>query len=194
VVSSNPVEGVVVALAGRRIDAESTEDPKFPFERIGAVRNKIADELLSARARALVCSAACGADLLALDVAQELNIPASIVLPFSADRFRATSVVDRPHPDFWGRLFDRVLAKARERSDVVELYTAGADDDAYSAANRVIIEKAKALAHGATQPAVPLAIIVWDGRPRGSSDASQEFADLARASGFQVREVKTLET
>jgi hypothetical protein len=58
-------------------------------------------------------------------------------------------------------LFDRVIAKARER----ELERTGADDDAYSAANRVIIEEAKALA----QQALPIAIIVWEagraGRP-----------------------------
>ena len=190
IISSFAAEGAVIALAGRRIDAESVEDPKFPFERIGPVRSAIAENLLSAGARALICSAACGADLLALDAAEELNVPARVVLPFSAERFRETSVVDRPHPDFWGGLFDRVIAKARERSDLVELESTEADDDAYSAANRVIIEEAKALA----QQALPIAIIVWDGRSRGSTDATQEFANLARASGFQVKEVKTLET
>src|ERR1700681_850264 len=104
--------GSVVVLAGRRIDARSAEDPKFPSERINLVRKEIAGNLLSARAHALVCSAACGADLLALDVAEELNIPTRVVLPFSAERFRETSVIDRPNPDFWGNLFDRVIGKA----------------------------------------------------------------------------------
>jgi hypothetical protein len=186
--------GAVVALAGRRIDSDSVEDPKFPFERIDAVRREIAGKFLCAHACALVCSAACGADLLALDVAEELALPARIVLPFSAQRFRATSVVDRPNPDFWGALFDRVIAKARERGALVELESSGTDNDAYSAANRVIIEQAKALAQGTSDSAAPLAIIVWDGPRHGSSDATQRFADFARASGFQVKEVKTLET
>jgi hypothetical protein len=60
--------------------------------------------------------------------------------------------------------------------------------------SRAIIAEAKTLAEETGQRASPIAIIVWDGAPRGSTDATQEFADLARASGFQVKEVQTLGT
>ena len=106
------IEGVVIAFAGRRIDPEPSGQPRFPFRRADAVRGAIAKRLGSAGARALVCSAACGADLLALDAAGELGIRARIVLPFRADRFRETSVLDRPNREFWGSLFDRVTAAA----------------------------------------------------------------------------------
>jgi hypothetical protein len=77
---------------------------------------------------------------------------------------------------------------------ILELEISGGDNDAYSAANRVIIEQAKALARDTSKTTTSVAIIVWDGRPRSSSDSTQEFADLARTSGFLVKEAKTLET
>jgi hypothetical protein len=36
-----------------------------------------------------------------------------------------------------------------------------------------------------------LAVIVWEGSPRGSDDATQQFADLARKRGLLVEEVLT---
>ena len=184
--------GTVVALAGRRIDAEPTDEPKFPFERVGAVRDAITAKLMSEQARALVCSAACGADLLALDAAEELELRTRVILPFSKVQFRSTSVTDRPRADFWGSMFDRLIAKARGRGDLVELDRAVGDDAAYSAANRAIVEEAKVLAQGSSQQTAPIAMIVWNGAPRGSSDLTQEFADLAKAQGFTVIEVQTL--
>jgi hypothetical protein len=35
-------------------------------------------------------------------------------------------------------------------------------------------------------------MIVWNGAPRGASDSTKEFADLAEASGFRMIEVPTL--
>ena len=44
----------------------------------------------------LVCSAACGADLIALQAAGRVSLRRRIVLPFEPSRFRDSSVVDRP--------------------------------------------------------------------------------------------------
>jgi hypothetical protein len=162
---------------------------------VSAVRAAITDRLWSEGARMLVCSAACGADLLALDAAQQLHIRRRIVLPFSAGRFRASSVVDRPNPEFWGKLFDRMITTAREQGDLVELNGAEHNEAAYSAANHAIIDEARAFADAARQdnPKIStIAILIWDGAPRGGADATSEFADLARAAGFEVREVRTL--
>src|SRR5947209_15289312 len=89
-------DGAVVALVGRRIDGIGTNPPRFPVENVPIVRERIANMLIKERAIALVCSAACGASLLALEEAGRLGIRRRIVLPFSPDRFRETSVVDRP--------------------------------------------------------------------------------------------------
>jgi hypothetical protein len=181
----------VVALAGRRIDPEPTAQSRFPFDHVEPVRNRIAARLREVRANALVCSAACGADLIALDVAQKMQLRTRIVLPFSVTRFRATSVVDRPRAKFWGDIFDRVTAQARSRGDVAELGGASSDDIAYAAATAVILEEAKKLADAAKPPSNLVALVVWEGATRGPSDQSEVFAELARKSGFQVEEILT---
>ena len=64
----------VIALAGRRIDAPDTDPPRFPLGNIPMVRQRLVDMLAAERADALVCSAACGADLIALEEAERLGI------------------------------------------------------------------------------------------------------------------------
>jgi hypothetical protein len=46
--------------------------------------------------RMVVASAACGSDLIALDVAGELGLERRVILPFEPNRFAETSVEDRP--------------------------------------------------------------------------------------------------
>ena len=93
---SRSEDGAVIALAGRRIDAADTNPPRFPLEAVPTVRRRLADLLAKERAVALVCSAACGADLMALEEAERLGLRRRIVLPFPPERFRKTSVIDRP--------------------------------------------------------------------------------------------------
>src|SRR6266567_9046655 len=119
--SSTQHSGAVVALVGRRIDPEPTLTPRFPLDQVDRVSMEIADQLRRSHAVALVCSAACGADLIALEAAQNMGLRTCIILPFSAARFREVSVVDRPHPEIWGSMFDRVICVARARGTLVEL-------------------------------------------------------------------------
>jgi hypothetical protein len=105
--------GAVVAVGGRRIDPEPTLTPRFPFNQVDRVGMQIADQLSRSHAVVLISSAACGADLIALETAQRMGLRTRIILPFSAARFRETSVVDRPRPEFWGAMFDRVASVAR---------------------------------------------------------------------------------
>jgi hypothetical protein len=59
--------------------------------------------------------------------------------------FDKNSVVDRPRPEFWGDIFDRVASAARPHGDLVELDMVEADD-AYSAVNAIIMQEARKLA------------------------------------------------
>jgi hypothetical protein len=186
----------VVALGGRRIDAEPTPTPRFPFDQVGRVGMEIADQLRCVRAVALVCSAACGADLIALETAQKMGLRTRIIVPFSAARFRETSVVDRPRPEFWGSTFDRVTNAARAHGDLVEFDSAKADD-AYSAANVVIIDEARKLAgirnRKRSRGSLRLiGLVVWEGSSRGPDDNTNKFVKLAQKSGFQIKQVLTL--
>jgi hypothetical protein len=191
-VFSTSHSGAVVALVGRRIDPEPTLTPRFPFDQVNRVRIEITDQLRRSHAVALVSSAACGADLVALQTAQEMRLRTRIILPFSAARFRVTSVVDRPRPEFWGDMFDRVASVARADGNLVELDMMETDD-AYSAANAIIIDEARKLTdvkdHG---PLSLVALVVWEGASRGADDNTYKFVKLARHSGFRVEQVLTL--
>jgi len=118
--------GTVVALAGRRIDAPGADPPRFPPERVPAVRQRLVDMLAAERAAVLVCSAACGADLVALEAAERLGLRRRIVLPFAAERFRTTSVTDRPGD--WGPLFDRMIAAAGAAGEMANRSARGERD------------------------------------------------------------------
>jgi hypothetical protein len=194
--SSTQHGGTVVALGGRRIDAEPTSTPRFPFDQVDRVGREIADQLRRTQAVALVCSAACGADLIALETAQKMGLPTRIILPFSAARFRETSVVDRPRPKFWGSMFDRVTSAARADGNLVELDAPEADD-AYSMTNGVIIREAKKLAgfkdrERSIGSLRLIALVVWEGASRGSDDNTNKFVQLAQESGFRIEQVLTL--
>jgi hypothetical protein len=159
------------------------------------VRIEITDQLRYSRAVALVCSAACGADLIALDSAQQMGLRTRIILASSAARFRETSVVDRPRPEFWGCIFDRVVSVAGSQGDLVERNLT--EDNAYSIANTIVIDEARNLAgvnvHGRSRESLSLiALIVWEGASRGAKDNSDEFVELARHSGFQIEQILTL--
>jgi hypothetical protein len=177
----------VAALAGRRIDAADAAGARFPLANAEVVRARLQALLRAEQGRALVCSAACGADLIALDVAGALGLRRRVVLPFAPERFRETSVTDRPGD--WGPRFDRVIEEVRAEGNLVVLGLDQSDHGAYAAANQAILDEAQALAGG--EPSEVVAIIVWEGRSRGEGDLTEGFATLARARGHAVREVLT---
>ena len=178
----------VAALAGRRIDAADAATARFPLANTELVRGRLQALLRAEQSDALVCSAACGADLIALDVAGALGLRRRVVLPFAPERFRETSVTDRPGD--WGPLFDRIIGEVRAKGDLVVLGLDEGDDATYAAANEAILNEAETLAGG--EPSQVVAIIVWEGAlaRRGRSDRG--FATLARARGHPVREVLTI--
>jgi len=176
----------VVALAGRRIDAADAA-ARFPLANVERVRERLRTLLRAQGSAALVCSAACGADLIALDVAGALGLRRRVVLPFAPERFRETSVTDRPGD--WGPLFDRIIGEVAATGDVVMLGLDEGDDATYAAANAAILDEAEGLAAG--QPSEVVAVIVWEGASRGQGDLTEAFATAARARGHPVREVST---
>lgn len=178
-------EHSVAALAGRRIDAPNDDRKQFPIEQIPAVRRALGDIFKQEKVQILVSSAACGADLLALDIALHLGVECRVVLPFAAKRFRTTSVTDRPGD--WGPLYDSVLTKVSTRGNLIVLDGKGEGDAAYSAVTRKIIEEALEIA----RPQLPIAVIVWEGEPRDTPDATAEFRQLVMQAGMCVRTVAT---
>ena len=175
----------VAALAGRRIDAQDATVPRFPLRNVPLVRARLQRLFAREGVELLVCSAACGADLTALDVACAAGIRCRVVLPFEAERFRETSVVDRPGD--WGELFDRLKPRIESASDLVVLSGEADAERAYLRANEVIVEEACRAARGRRR----LAVVVWEGRAREGGDATEHFRRLASQAGMEERPIST---
>jgi predicted acylesterase/phospholipase RssA len=149
------------------------------------VRNDIQRLLVEYGIGTLVSSAACGADIVALEVAAELGLRLVIVLPFERDEFRVTSVTDRG--EGWGARFDALLdAPNLPRELIVLTRTSGSDDEAYAEATKRLLTEASQRAPKGTSP---LAIVAWEGRARAGTDATRDFLDRATAAGMITRVV-----
>jgi hypothetical protein len=178
---------MVLALAGRRIDADGADPQRFPLSQLEEVRQRLHKLFVEERANTIVCSAACGADLVALEEAGKLHVRRRVVLPFSKERFRETSVVDRPGD--WGDVYDHVIADVEAKGDLVVLaMTVGDEAGAYQAANEAIIQEAGTI----SGPGERTAVVVWEGSPRSEADATEAFRKLATEAGFSQRVVLTL--
>jgi len=173
----------VVALAGRRTDASDTQTSRFPLKSIERVRKELQHLFLAARTEKLVCSAACGADLVALEVAGELGIERHVIIPFSVPEFRRISVTDRPGA--WGPLYDQVMAAVSAQGLLQLLGRDTTDDAAFSLTNKAIIKQAQLLAGGG----IPLAVVVWEGESQEPIDATREFLRLARQAEFEAQTI-----
>ena len=193
----------IVAFAGRRIDATDAEPPRFPLTQVNVVQKKIEELFRRDNVNALISSAACGADLIALRMAQKLGIRYRIVLPFAPERFRITSVMDRPCTQEWnwGVLFDQVIGIAQGKGALVVVETHEDRQAAYQAVNHAILNEA--LQQSRIQPNVSRmelpqemyevhAVIAWDGHARGPRDLTLHFAQEARSRGLVVKEILTL--
>lgn len=190
---TSPIRQTAIAFAGRRIDAQQAKAVRFPPENIGAVREALKTLLVRLAPRLLVTSAACGSDLLVLDVATELRIETvKIVLPLAPEVFRRTSVTDRPNAPLWGGLYDRSIAAAREGSNLVLLGRGEGDPAAYAAASEAILDEAAGAARRISPLPELVAVIAWEGASRGADDLTDAFRKLALEKGFRVEEVSTL--
>jgi hypothetical protein len=179
---------MVIALAGRRIDDSNAEQPRFPAENADAVKHQIREILRSHSVEVLVCAAACGADIIALEAAGELGIRRRVVLPFDKATFRTSSVVDRGY--IWGERYDRIIAEVEAQSDLVELMHIGDNKRIYFTGNCDILDQAQCLAHHLKTGAD--ALLVWDGKSYGAEDVTAHFGETATARGMRVTAVKTL--
>ncbi|MBZ5655394.1 MAG: hypothetical protein LAO56_08940 [Acidobacteriia bacterium] len=177
---------MIVALAGRRIDAIGARQRRFPLENVELVSERLR-EMLKTKASGVVCSAACGADLIALSAAITLGLRRRVVLPFERERFRETSVIDRPGD--WGPVYDRVLNDVEASGNLVVIPKTS-DEQAYSAASRAILNEAISWAAKLKQPVA--ACLVWDGASRGVDDLTEEFGVEARKRGLAVFEQMTI--
>jgi hypothetical protein len=182
----------VICLAGRRIDQANAKPPRFPLENADLVTGRLADLFRRETAVALVCSAACGADILALEEAERQQIRFRVVLPFERLRFRSKSVVDRGEK--WGPRFDRLADLASQSDDLLVLDDVNQNDDLlFVSANSRIRLEAAMLARTLSAPSLRLlAVAVWEGQPRPGDDFTWDFLRAAETEGVETRSILTI--
>jgi hypothetical protein len=177
---------MILALAGRRIDRPDATDARFPLQNVERVTESVRKLLAERKVTGLVSSAACGADLIALSEAGKLGIRRRVVLPSSREKFRQSSVVDRPGE--WGGMYDKVMDELSAAGDVLVLNTGGKGDP-YTSVSHTILDEASAM--GKEQRQLVDAVMIWDGVQRDNPDYTAEFGTEARRRGMAVLEIKT---
>lgn len=179
---ANP-RGPVIVAAGRRVDAPDATVARFPPQNVPVVRKRIQQALMNQKPIAIVSAAACGADLLLLDVALEMNVSRYIVLPSQAEKFRESSVTDRPGN--WGDLYSEAL-----RSSKVEVLNVPEGQEGYLETNLKLLDRAQALAK--EERAILSALVIWNQESRGIDDVTAHFLDQAKRRKIPILEISTL--
>jgi len=100
----------IVAFAGHMIDAPDRAVPRFPAALVPAVSAAMREHVAGLNTPIIYTSAACGADLVFIEVALEAGAEVNVVLPFDRDDFVRTSVAIAG--DEWIERFDAALCGA----------------------------------------------------------------------------------
>jgi len=96
---------------------------RFPSEQIDAVRELLRLKLAELNACRGMASAAAGADLLFLDeLGKRADSLYHVVLPWSEQEFRQTSVEKYDPPAYWKDLFDKAAQRAASLRELGEFY------------------------------------------------------------------------
>lgn len=173
----------VIIEAGRRVDPPDTQVPRFPPSNVSEVSRRIRKLLGKQNPQAVVCSAACGADLLLLEAAGEMHIEQVVLLPSEPEAFRKSSVTDRPGN--WGELYDQVFKTAR-----VEILQLPEGQEGYLETNRKLLDCGQQLAREHGVPAE--ALVIWNGISRGPDDVTAHFLHEAESRKLTVLAISTV--
>src|SRR5262245_26043781 len=179
---------MIIALAGRRIDAPDAVQKRFPIENADRVQREIRDALTYLKATALVCSAACGVDILALETAGDLGLRRSVILPYDKAAFRLSSVADRPGD--WLERFDRIIGDVGARNDLLVYDYDRDQEETYFAINHDVLDTAEEMALKLEDNLYAMG--VWNGEARGEDDVTAHFLEEAKRRGLKVMELSTL--
>jgi len=172
----------VLAYCGHMVDAAGRAAPRFPCEKVGAVRKAIRERLTQHGTLHGFGSAACGTDLLFLEELTKLERTATVVLPFPEADFASLSI----GPDWADRWTKVRNAKNVELLPPLQPACPPAADlpRAFGTANREILRRAIEYAERLDEQ--PVVIAVWDGRPGDGAGGTAETVALWRDEGYEV--------
>lgn len=175
----------VLVFTGHMVDRPERSAARFPAAIEAGVREAIRSRLAALQPLAVYGSAACGADLLCLEVARELGAETHIVLPFPPAAFRRASV-DFAGGD-WGDRFERALAGA-DSVTIASDHQASGSVATFEYAN-LILTGMGALRAQLLQTELR-ALAVWDPSAPGLSGGAAALTALWQAQGLPVEQVQ----
>lgn len=178
-------QGPIIVEAGRRVDAADATVARFPPQNVPNVRKRIREVLVTQKPSGVVSSAACGADLLLLDVAIELRLPRYILLPSDPEVFRASSVTDRPGN--WGELYSKAM-----RTSKVQVLKVPEGQQGYLETNLHLLDRAQDLAK--QNHTTVNALVVWNQESRGPDDVTAHFLEQAHFRKIPILQISTIDT
>lgn len=179
---------MIIVVAGRRTDSEDAKEKRFPLENTKFVKQSIQKEFKKSNAKTFISSGACGADLIAMEVADELGLECYMLLPFDEENFKTISVTDRPGD--WHLIYDPLIEKLKSTNGLIVMNFSIDDPLAFEKTNTVILDKAKELSIKRSQQV--MALIVWDGIAKDANDTTLHFKNEALKRGFLVNEINTI--
>ncbi len=147
----------IVACSGHLIDRPGKER-RFPQEAEEIVRKKIEEKLDTIGATCGYSSAACGTDILFLEVMQERGGETHVFLPFAKDEFIETSV--RREGADWVSRFEKVLDRATSVHYVTNEGYYG-DDTLFTFCNDVMLGFSAMRGRGLNED--PHLLLFWNG-------------------------------
>jgi tetratricopeptide (TPR) repeat protein len=171
----------VAAFTGHMTDAPGRPSPRFPEEKVGAVRKAIRGRLLASKVMYGFSSAARGSDLLFVEELLDLGGRVRIFLPFPRQDFARTSVGHG-----WDTSFNKVLNNPKvqvfQLSD--HLPPPEQQPQAYADCNLKVLEEARSHANQLDQD--PLLITVWNGNPGDGQGGTADAVRSWRNKGYRV--------
>jgi hypothetical protein len=172
----------VAAFTGHMVDAPGRPTPRFPQDKVGDVRNAIAEQLKKHEIGYGFSSAARGSDLLFIEELKKIGGCARVFLPFPREQFKLTSV---------GYGWDGRFDKALKDVEVIELSADVPPEDkqpeAYAACNTKIIEEAIAKAKMLDEQ--PILITVWNGNLGDGAGGTADAVRAWRDEGYTVEQI-----
>ena len=169
----------VIAFAGHMIDAPGRSVPRFPAALEPAVRTALRKHLARLRQPVVYTSAACGADLIFIEAAQEIGAEVNIVLPFDREDFVRTSVAIGG--DEWVARFDAALERATRVIFATE--EAYLDDDVLFDYAAMLLEGLTALRAAQLETAPSLLCVIDAAGKGGLGGAHASFDRWSRNVG-----------
>jgi class 3 adenylate cyclase/tetratricopeptide (TPR) repeat protein len=163
----------LIVFAGHLPDFPGSGRVRFPESAVPQVRDALFAQLTRMKARVGLVSASAGADLIFTEALQEAGGTLHLVLPWSREEFRNTSVV--PYGPMWAPLYEKALESAATVREIGHLYEPHSEvgwEFTMEVTAGIALNAARAMRLD-VQP-----MVLWDGMPGWGAGGTGDFYNL----------------